>query len=756
MTWGVGTMVNGLNIVKVKLKIDSITEDKLKIKDEDLNYIFMFKRNKRTVSFVVGIRGRGSPYKFTLKTVDRDIIIKCLKKVDDKGIHNNIDSFADQLMEFYEAWEERLEDLEIALEIQKDFEESPLARVRTSTGEIAILESDGYVIPLHGGLVRLGRKTFAVIETTYALIRKAIQTRKGGIVEIETVAPLMIVAEYVNGELKKIRLEDPEIGVLKIFDRIPVKIEKRSKAASSIPTLLDSETLVKLLNCEINAPGYSDVFNEIINGLRRFVSFEWDERLYSVVASYVLYTYFYDFFTTAPRLFFLGPYGSGKTRAMLTVTYMSRHGFVVLDPSEASSYRSIEAFGPTLGIDESALNERLLKIIAAGYKKGLRVPRIDKSSKDSFILALFDTYSPVVLSFTEPQKEIILQRTIEINMYKTRDPNPERRDPEPHDFEDLRRKLYLLRILKANEFIEAMDRVREEIKDEFMGREYEVWYPLLVAAYLGGEEHYRNVLEYAREDLERRRTSLYSEERLVLIAIELLLGDNDSITFTASQLQEHIVGILVNEEGYTENQARRTWSPEKIGRVLRRIGLKRKSERTKSGPRYVYEIDKEQFENIAKRYGYECSRCSKCSRFSEEVVEQTLNESNEGEQGGSMRDTETSLSEKLTTPTTLTTPKRKPEEKTIGSPSSAFPMENTGKMGILDAILEVVRRHGRATLMQILVDVQEMIERGEVVEAPFNLYYLTNHLEYLENQGKLRLEYDERVNEKYYVLGDNN
>ena len=744
-------MASELNIVKIKLRIDSITEDKLKIKDEDLNYIFIFKKNKRTISFIVGIRGRAIPYKFPLKTINRNILVRCLEKVDDEGIHSNIDSFADQLMEFYEAWEERLEDLELTLEIQKDFEKGPLARVRTSTGEIAILESDGYTIPLHSGLIRLGRRTFAVIETTYALIRKAIQTRRGGIAEIETVAPLMIIAEYSNGELKNIRAEDPEVGVLRIFDRIPVKIEKRSKAASSIPTLLDSETLVKLLNGEINAPDYREVFNEIIEGLKRFVSFEWEVRLYSVVASYILFTYFYDFFTTAPRLFFLGPYGSGKTRAMLTVTYMSRHGFVVLDPSEASSYRSIEAYGPTLGVDESALNDKLLKIIAAGYKKGLRVPRIE-ASRDSFILTLFDTYSPVVLSFTEIPKEILIQRTIVINMFKTSDPNPERRDPEPHDFEDLRRKLYLLRILKANEFIEAMDRVRGEIKDRFMGREYEVWYPLLVAAYLGGEEHYKNVYEYAEEDLKRRKTSLYSEERLVLAAIKQLLGDNDSITFTASQLQQYIVGILVNEEGYTENQAKRIWSPTKIGMVLRRIGLRKRSSRTDKGPRYIYEITSGQFLDLAERYGYSeedeedqeretCSNRSNCSNLSEKVS----GESDEGSDGRGqlelMRKTDTHTPEKVTTVTTVTT---KTDQAQVPR-----------KMGVLDAILEVVRRHGRATLMQILVDVQKMIERGEVVEAPFNLYYLINHLEYLENQGKLRLEYDERVNEKYYVLGDN-
>ncbi|MEM3056916.1 MAG: hypothetical protein QW639_06790 [Candidatus Bathyarchaeia archaeon] len=40
---------------------------------------------------------------------------------------------------------------------------------------------------------------------------------------------------------------------------------------------------------------------------------------------------------------------------MLTAVYLSRHGFVATDPSEASLYRTAEAFRPTLGIDESLL-----------------------------------------------------------------------------------------------------------------------------------------------------------------------------------------------------------------------------------------------------------------------------------------------------------------------------------------------------------------------------------------------------------------
>jgi len=75
-----------------------------------------------------------------------------------------------------------------------------------------------------------------------------------------------------------------------------------------------------------------------------------------VVASYIVMTYIHDFFTAVPFLFFHGPPASGKTRANLTTTYMCRHGVFVADPSEATMYRLVEAAGPTIGIDESALS----------------------------------------------------------------------------------------------------------------------------------------------------------------------------------------------------------------------------------------------------------------------------------------------------------------------------------------------------------------------------------------------------------------
>ncbi len=735
-------------IISIELEIYRISDKELWIKDKGARYLFVFKKNKSSISFYVGVRGK-QPFKphRPFREVTVDVLKRFLSRIDDEVLRANYEVFAEQLYAFYESWEEQLDEVEMALEIQRFFEETPLATIQTPTGEIVILGSDGYSIRLSGGIVRQGRRTFAVFETTYAYIKKRFPTKKGGIAEINTISPIMIVSEYNDGKLTKVYLVDPDSNVVRVFDRIPVKIEEGSKAASDLPTLLDSETLVKIARGEYNPPEYSEVFNEVIEGLRKYVNFEWDERLYSVVAAYILFTYFYDFFTTSPRLFFLGPYGSGKTRAMITATYMSRHGFVVLDPSEASTYRSIEAYGPTLGIDESALNDRLLKIISAGYKKGLKVPRVEKASGESFILKLFETYGPVIMSFTDPLPEMIMQRTIKINMKRTRDPNPEGRDPEPHDFEELRRKLYALRILKANEFVEAMDKVREKVSDLFYGREYEIWYPILVAAYLGGEQYFNAVLEYALEDLSKRRENLYSEEKMILAAIDMLFEKQnqggDTVKFTASDLQSVIITILQDSEGYTEKEVKKKWSAERIGKILSRIGLRNKSDRLPGiGPRKVYVVDIERFCDLVCRYGYECSRCSKCSRFSEKG-EVENSHGNQAESNGNSNGVQNStLSQKLTTPTTLTTSDQG-EKKPIG---------------IREAILLIVKDSNKdnpATTLYIYKKLKEMMRKGQVIFSEKALDNLEKILEDMENEGLLKRDYCEYLFEEYWILGDN-
>jgi len=374
----------------------------------------------------------------------------------------------------------------------------------------------------------------------------------------------------------------------------------------------------------------------IIKKLSDYIVFS-DERLYSVVASYIVMTYFYDFFTAVPFLFFHGPPGSGKTRANLTTTYMCRHGVFVADPSEATLYRLVEATGPTLGIDESALSERAKRILAAGYKKGAVVPRAEPT-KGGVVLKLFEATAPRIFSFTElPREDYLLQRIIPVNMVRSK-PRREQ-DPLPVEFKELRETLYYLRLTRVTQILNTMRRAAEELKQrDVWGRELEIWAPVYTAALLISRD--QDVLSYIMEDVARRRESeaMYSEEKLVFYAIdqlfaeapEPLVGAEKICEFKASDLQEKIINKLLEEANCLEverdeygneklkprNDPKcqkiladlvKTWSPQKIGKVLEKLGFdkfKRKAGKG-SSTRRVYVVKWSDFARIAKAYDYE-------------------------------------------------------------------------------------------------------------------------------------------------------
>jgi hypothetical protein len=769
--------VSTATVLEVELDIKDVDEDKLVIMDKLLNYVFMFKKGKRGLRLYVGVRGK-QPAKCNLGKIAEDSedklverIRNCLLGAGDEGIHSALDQFVESLVKLYAEWETRLEDLEAAKEMERLWREAPKLVVQTATGPIKIMDSDGYTLSLRGGVVPNPSmsRSFAVIETTYVLARKPVMTRKGGITEVEKVIPIFIIAEYHDGRLDKVRIEDPEAGVIKVLDSIPVRIEAKSVARSTLPTLLDIEAIRKWIEGKETPepPTFREAYEEVLENVRHYVCYSWDERLYYLNASYIMATYFYDFFTAFPRLFFHGPYGTGKTRAMLTTIAMSWHGFPMLDPSDASVYRSIEAFGLTLGIDEGYLKGGVEKIIAAGYKRGLKVPRVDKASKDSFELSFFDTYAPVVLAFTELPSELVAQRTIIVNMEKCDDPNPGREDPDIYEFKELRNKLYLLRLLRANEFVEAMSKVREAVKDVLRSRDYEVWYPILVAAYLGGEEAFCAVLCLALEDLEQRQAALYSEEKLVIKALERLLGGLDEVAFMTTDLVKEIHDILINEEGYTEKEAQREWTARRVGRVLNRLGIRKKSERvSEKGPRQLRYITREKLEELKEKYGlngtqvtfqkilnqlanYNCSQNSQCSKkFGEVGSGAQPSPANEGAMELERGESGTHLSEKPTTPTTLTT------SATLEQFIRESNQSNTnGRIGVLDAIIEIVGKKGKATDIDIYQELVVMEKEGKLVEGVVvNYDKVVEWLATLEGQDKLAKIYDDREGREYYVL----
>ena len=87
-------------------------------------------------------------------------------------------------------------------------------------------------------------------------------------------------------------------------------------------------------------------------------------------------SWFQDCFEAAPYLWVVGPLGSGKTKLLKLLWALCRRGLIAGDLRSGSVYKLVDAWDPTLIIDEfeqgsSAANVELLRLLRAGSTPGV-------------------------------------------------------------------------------------------------------------------------------------------------------------------------------------------------------------------------------------------------------------------------------------------------------------------------------------------------------------------------------------------------
>ena len=96
----------------------------------------------------------------------------------------------------------------------------------------------------------------------------------------------------------------------------------------------------------------TELVGEIRAFIHRYVDF--DELFENVATHYVLLTWLYDAFNELPYLRLRGDYGSGKTRALLTIGSLCYKAFFASGASTVSPiFHTLDAFRGTLVFDEA-------------------------------------------------------------------------------------------------------------------------------------------------------------------------------------------------------------------------------------------------------------------------------------------------------------------------------------------------------------------------------------------------------------------
>lgn len=192
----------------------------------------------------------------------------------------------------------------------------------------------------------------------------------------------------------------------------------------------------------------AEVFQAIKGLVMRHVVLQ-DEQA-TAVAGWVMYSYVFNQLNTAPILLLTSASPRcGKSTLMELVSGLVSNPMPVANISAATVYRMIEAYKPTLLMDEAdtflSQNEEVAGILNCGHTKRFAfVARCEKNADGSIVPMKFSTFCPKVIAMIAlPKSTALLDRCIAIRLVRaTKD---SKHDPLPIDvsatYLDLRRKL---------------------------------------------------------------------------------------------------------------------------------------------------------------------------------------------------------------------------------------------------------------------------------------------------------------------------
>jgi hypothetical protein len=239
--------------------------------------------------------------------------------------------------------------------------------------------------------------------------------------------------------------------------------------------------------------------------LRRFVRFPSEHEVVAL-ALYVLHTHALDAARATPYMLIVSPEKrTGKTRALEAIELLVREPLRAANISAAGVYQSIEAWTPTLLVDEvdaifrvrSDQNEALRGVLDAGNRRGSYVVRGTQEGAP----AKFGTWSAKVLAGINTGKlpDTIRDRSIVLGMERLAD-NEVVDDLFPDD-DEVAAVVEQLRERLANWAEENRETLTAWRRRERLGaldtRLQEAWDPLLAIADLAGGEWPRRAKEAA-------------------------------------------------------------------------------------------------------------------------------------------------------------------------------------------------------------------------------------------------------------------
>ena len=381
-----------------------------------------------------------------------------------------------------------------------------------------------------------------------------------------------------------------------------------------------------------------ECYKEIKHLLKEYI--DTSEENYTLISLWILGTYFHGEFATYPFLFFNAMKGSAKTRTLKLISALGSkgNGFVQNSITEAGLFRIPK--GTTTCIDEceqvgSKEKQTLRELLNSAYKKGTQIKRMKKvKSKEgeNQVSETFEPYIPIALANIWGLDEVLSDRSITLILERSDNPfftkKIEDFDTNPR-FIELKRTLerisvvcvvklrsktyiqhwneyinmkykytniiyitnntnYINNTISATELLNEQTSLFNKIDEsEISGRNFELFFPLILVAQELGEEEFNAFLPIAKkivsdkkgeDSFESKDSSLYEFVALHCISLEEYPIKTITMKFREFLGEEHGQDSWLNEK----------W----IGKALKRLNLVSGKKRMNTGIIVTLDIGK--------------------------------------------------------------------------------------------------------------------------------------------------------------------
>lgn len=348
-----------------------------------------------------------------------------------------------------------------------------------------------------------------------------------------------------------------------------------------------------------STPVSDTIIERVETFLRRFVFFK-DDRLYFLVATWIVATHLYELFDYTGYLFaYSAEPQSGKSRLLevLDLLVFSSSG-ILLAPSSSVLFRT--ANGSTQLLDEVdgwTNKETLRNVLNGGFKKGNSVKRMKKDARESYEVESFDVYGPRALAGIGLNilDNTTRDRTFTFEMVRQK--RTERREKlgrkQKAEAKALQQDIQAWAEKNRASIAAAYEGDEFPYLEDFLDRTIDVSQPLAAiveVSYKDSSQLLEARLRLADAiALMREEASPVTRRHKILLELQRVSGSEDPLIGSASELAAKCIGLSPAPSQY------------EIASSLTAFGFKTKSIRKGAEPRYRYTLTNEELGELADR-----------------------------------------------------------------------------------------------------------------------------------------------------------